>query len=372
MPSLSFSNKLRYLDKTYLFQTTLNELENFVVCSLFNNGKLINSNTVNLPDEAGKNNISEHVRNIHDRGYSDYGSLFKIIEAKKGSGRAEDIIKLGSTLHSRKLYDEALELLSTAADFHTENSAIRMLLGKIYLSKGEFDKARFEFIKAVDLSPEYPDFRNLLGHANLKLNRPVDAIRQFKIAIDLNVYYDKAHFNLGLGYILNGIVKEDFELARELQKNSKESFEKALIFNPGYFCEKYKLGMELLSQDRLNEAYDKLSVVADEEISSDPGAKLVELYLRFVYGSNGSSEDGIKNYINKTKDLLKTYPGYADLQNELGIAYSIMGKFMRDRAIDHFNKATEINPRFKKAIRNAKLSENDLKGLEVLLEAILK
>ena len=372
MSSIFFSKRLRFLNREYLFQTTFNELDHTVVCSLFNEGKLLNMHFTSVPEDMQGNQMVEFIMQVHERRLNDYEILLKVTESKKDSDRAEVVIKLGSALLAKKLYDEAIELLQAASVKHNDNSAIKLLLGKVHVAKDNFEDAESELIKAVDLSPHYPDFRNLLGETYLRLGKPIAAINQFKKAVENNVYYDRAFYNLGLGYILNGIVKEDFDLAKDLHKTCEESFEKAIAFNPGYINEYYKIGISLLREGKLDEAYEKLASVLKNGSADSSFEKLLELYISCIFGGNGATEESIKGYIEMIENLLRTNPGYADLENELGMAYTIMGKIMRDKAINHFKKAIEINPDFKKAIKNIKLSENDLRGFEALLEAILK
>lgn len=372
MSSIFYSKKLRYLDREYLFQTTYNELDRTVVCSLFNEGRLLNIHFTDLPADLPDNGLVDFMVKIHEQRLNDYEILLKVAEMNKDTDRPGILIKLGSALLVNQLYDEAIELLEGASSRHGNNSAIKLLLGKVYTAKNRFTDAESELRKAVELSPMYPDFRNILGETYLNLGKPLAAIDQFKKAVELNVYYDRAFYNLGLGYILNGIIKEDFDLARDLQNNCRETFEKAIALNPVYANQAYRDGMELLDRGMLQEAYEKLAEVAGNANPDSTSLKLLNLYIRCVYGENGATEKSIKDYIAEIENLLITNPGYADLENELGMGYTIMGKIMRDRAIDHFKKALEINPGFKKALKNIKLSENDLRGFEALLEAILK
>jgi tetratricopeptide (TPR) repeat protein len=372
MSSIFYSKKLSYLNREYLFQTTYNELDRSVVCSLFNEGRLLNIHFTSLPGDLRDKELVDFMVKVHEQRFNDYEILLRVTENNKDTDRAEIIIKLGSALLANQLYDEAIELLKSASARHDNNSALKLLLGKVYIAKNMFGDAESELNKAVELSPMYPDYRNLLGETYLNLGKPLAAINQFRKAVELNVYYDRAFYNLGLGYILNGIIKEDFDLAKDLQKNSEESFGKAIAFNPGYADQNYRTGMELLEQDRLEEAYEKLAVVSRSDNPDSSSMRLLNIYIKFVYGDNGNTEKNIKDYIREIENLLISNPGYADLENELGMGYTVMGKIMRDKAINHFKKALEINPGFKKAAKNIKLSEYDLKGFEALLEAILK
>lgn len=372
MSSIFYSKKLLYLDREYLFQTTYNELDRTVVCSLFTEGRLLNIHFTPLPDDLHDKKLVDFMVDVHEQRLNDYEILLRVAESNKDTERAAVVIKLGSALLANQLYDEAIGLLKNASIRHENNSAVKFLLGKVYIAKSMFGEAESELNKAVEISPMYPDYRNLLGETYLNLGKPLAAIDQFKKAVELNVYYDRAFYNLGLGYILNGIIKEDFDLARNLQKNCQETFAKAISFNPVYADKNYRAGMDFLGQGKLDEAYEKLADVSRSNNPDSASMRLLNLYIRCIYGDNGATENNIKNYIGEIENLLMSNPGYADLENELGMGYTIMGKIMQDKAINHFKKALEINPGFKKALKNVKLSENDLKGFEALLEAILK
>jgi tetratricopeptide (TPR) repeat protein len=372
MSSIFYSKRLRYLDREYLFQTTYNEADREVVGSLFNEGRILDMRHTPLPQAVAHDGIIEYVIKIHEAALAGYELLLKAAEARKNSGRVEEGIKLSSALMTRRLYDEAIEFLESISRKTADDSAVCLLKGKLYLAKDMPERAELEFRKAADLSPDYPDIRNLLGETYLRLKKPTAAIDQFKKAVELNVYYDRAFYNLGLGYILNGIVREDFDLTKDIQRLCRETFEKATLLNPGYAGEELKAGLNRLGEGNLEAAYEQLSRISGERKSDSQFERILEMYIRCVFGNRGVTEENVKTYIDSLESLLTTNPGYADLENELGMAYTLMGKIMGDNAMDHFRMALAINPDFKKALKNLKLSENELRGFDVLLEAILK
>jgi tetratricopeptide (TPR) repeat protein len=139
-----------------------------------------------------------------------------------------------------------------------------------------------------------------------------------------------------------------------------------------YINESFECGMNLLKEGKLDQAYEKLTAVATDVVFRGSEERLLEMYLRYIHGEKGMTEEGIKQYVDRITELLKSNPGHADLHNELGMAYTVMSKFMNNKAIEHFKEALRLNPNFLKASRNLKLSQNDLKGFEVLLEAIVR
>ncbi len=258
--------------------------------------------------------------------------------------RPELIEKLGKTLCSRELYDEGRELLSRAVQKYPDKPGLNFILGKLYLARGKYEEAKDQLCRAVSLAPTYPDYRNFLGQTYLKLGKPVAAIDEFKKAVELNIYYDEAYYYLGLGFILNGIVKEDFNLAKNLLHNCQEAFQKAVMFNPGLLNENYEKGMALLAESNLEQAYELLTIAASYAISHSSEEKLLEMYLRYVHGEKGLTEEGIRQYVEQIGELLKANPGHADLHNELGMAYTLMSKLLNNKAIEHFKEALKINP----------------------------
>ncbi len=372
MSAVNFSDKFKGLGRGYLLQTSLNELNRNIICSLFSSGRLLTSRTLPLMEGMTGPDLTESVQEIHRQYLADFRSLFGLIERIKDSDKPELIEKLGKTLYSKRLYDEGLELLSLALDKHPDYAGLRILLGKIYLALKRFPEAERELLHAVRLAPEYPDLRNLLGVVFLESKRPTAAIGEFKKAVSINIYFHSAFFNLGLGYIQNGIVKEDFNLAKNLLQNCDTAFGKATMFNPGYLSRNYEQGRLYLARGKLEEAYEILSKVADLNGSPDSHDRLLEMYLRYVHGDGGMTEEGISKYVGELKNFVKASPRYADMQNELGLAYTVTAKFMNDKAIRHFEEALKINSGFSRARKNLKLAENDLKGFEILLEAIFK
>jgi tetratricopeptide (TPR) repeat protein len=372
MAAIGFSDRFRRLGREYLIQTSANEARKIISCSLFHSGLLINSRSFPLPESPVSGSLLDHVSKVHEQCLRDIDSLLGLVERMSTLDKPEIIEKLGKTLCSRELFDEGRELLTAAVQRYPDLPGLRFVLGKLYLAKGIYDEAVDHLSRAVDLAPSYPDYRNLLGYAYLMGRKPVAAIDEFKKAVEQNVYFDEAYFNLGLGFILNGIVREDFNLAKNLVHNCLEAFGKATLFNPAYINDDYENGIALLRENRLEQAFEMLSGIPRKVVSHHSEERLLEMYLRYIHGEDGMTEEGIRQYVEKIDELLKSNPGHADLHNELGMAYTVMCKLMNNRAIEHFKEALRINPSFIKAARNLKLSQNDLKGFEVLLEAIVK
>src|SRR3989442_143106 len=84
------------------------------------------------------------------------------------------------------LIDEAIDLAQKGVQKHPHFASGRVALGKCLAQKGEYKKAVEQLRAAVEVSPE-----NLLAHQILaeclsKLNKPIEALNAYKMALFLN------------------------------------------------------------------------------------------------------------------------------------------------------------------------------------------
>ena len=83
------------------------------------------------------------------------------------------------------------------------------------------------------------------------------------------------------------------------------------------------------------------------------------------------TEDEIDALIERLAVAIESNPGYADIQNDLGVLYAAKCKIFIDKAHESFRQALQTNPSFRKAEKNLKLAGNDRQGIHFLLKALL-
>jgi len=91
-----------------------------------------------------------------------------------------------------------------------------------------------------------------------------------------------------------------------------------------------------------------------------------------MLGSDNLNEKIITRRIKHLQNAISNNPHFADLHYELAIAYTLLGRFIHGKSIEEYNKALAINPKFERARNNLKLAENDLKGTDLVIKAIMK
>jgi hypothetical protein len=169
----------------------------------------------------------------------------------------------------------------------------------------------------------------------------------------------------------NVVLKQDYELSRGLRDRMKEILEMAVQLRPALDTDAFRAAREAVDLERYEIVHEKLlGITQDQEKLADTDLSL-EIYLVLKFRADVLTEADIDRYIERVQAALEANPGYADLQNDLGILYAAKCKHFIDRAHDSFRDALGINSGFKKAEKNLKLAANDRRGIHFLLRALL-
>lgn len=105
-----------------------------------------------------------------------------------------------------KRYDDAIEQCSIAADdpLYQARASAYTNLGIAYFKKGEINKAKSYYDRALDINPALVYAHNELGKLYLAIGETEKAINEFRIAIAGYKEYDEAYFNLAGAYLKSG------------------------------------------------------------------------------------------------------------------------------------------------------------------------
>src|SRR6266850_5353392 len=182
-------------------------------------------------------------------------------------------------------YPKAIEPLNRALVLTPQNPAAHHMLGKTYFMIGEFEKAEHELEAAQKLSPADYDIAYTLGLAYLRQHKfaqakqlydrmivqlgnraPLriligrayretgflpEAIEEFKKAIAVDTNFPRAHYHLGLTYLLK-------DGAARLA-DAAEEFKLELAAHPDEFFGNYYLGIVYAAEAKWADAMEPLA-----------------------------------------------------------------------------------------------------------------
>jgi tetratricopeptide (TPR) repeat protein len=104
--------------------------------------------------------------------------------------------------------------LKTHGDYKSDKAtSLRALtgMGELYIQKGDLEKGQEYFVKALEISPEDEVAAYNVGQIFFSNQRPDEAIKYYKLAIQIKGDWPKPYLRLGYAYLNKG----DFDSALE-------------------------------------------------------------------------------------------------------------------------------------------------------------
>ncbi len=102
--------------------------------------------------------------------------------------------------------DEAIEQcdIATSDLLYKSRDKAFTSIGVAYFRKGDVDKAKEYYKKALEINPAFVYTHNELGKLYISIGQEKEGIDEFKKAISGYDLYDEAYYNLGLAYLKIG------------------------------------------------------------------------------------------------------------------------------------------------------------------------
>ncbi len=351
MESYVFDDVMDFSETSYLVKTLNSEAQKRIISSVFRSGSLIYSRYESYNGTLSEDQLFTRVRSYHEHARNNVDALFKFSRRYASTREIGKRILLVRAFMKNQMYSEALAEIKTILEFNANLSVLHFYEGKIHLQLAEYEAAAQSLLQAIRLKEDFADYHFCLGRAYLRLDKCKGAIAEFTRAVKLNAYYSEACFYLGLAYLRNAIIKEDFELARDVVACTCGCFRKSVQLYPDFKNQQFVDGENLLREGKLEEAFNKLSAVVFDRRNDRGQTFILDFYIKYLGEEDCLSVQEIEEHIGKLQALLKKFNNYADLHHELGIANLILAKSITRRAIAAFRGAVEINPGYAEAQR---------------------
>jgi tetratricopeptide (TPR) repeat protein len=371
MQQLGLNNDVLVGGHRFHVQTTYSANSEKILSHIFDNGRVIERREVGVTEEVKNSALPKKLKVVHQEMIAEMELLFYIAEKVRQVRHPMSCTKLGLVFMSKNLLDDALTFFQMAAELDPSQPEVYSNLGYANLRRADFANAEVVLRKGVQLAPRFADLHHHLGVACLEQRKFAQAIEALRTALDINANFFQAHFHYALALLLSltspfgGDSTVSPKAAQEHLMRAAEGF-------PAYRTPRLEKALQLIDEGGFELALQELQSLRQE---INPDADLAfehDFYLKFMYGGKGKDDEFIQQHAERLRTAIRDYPDYADLHNSLGIAYLIQCRNLFLRALEEFRVALRINPSFKRAEKNLKLSENDGKGFLILLRAILK
>jgi tetratricopeptide (TPR) repeat protein len=283
-------------------------------------------------------------------------------------------------------YDEAIREVNKILTLDLNHAEARHLLGKIHFMRGEFELAAQELGRAYSTEPdnvavaytlalsllklrrqapaerifdqmkaglgETPQLYVLIGRAYREFNYLAEATAAFKRATELDSRYPRAHYYLGMTYLLHH--------GASYFEEASEAFEAELRIDPDSFYARFFLGVLNVIARNFQEAIFHL----EKAVTTAPDNPDPNMYLGQALFQDGRAAEAIP-YLRRSVELT------TDISRnsyQVGTAHYMLAQSLRrtgdaEEAQKHFRLSQEIKSEKSRAQVNPSLMQGGGAGM---------
>lgn len=287
---------------------------------------------------------------------------FGMLSVTCTSGQKKDTQKLDQQYQSAVAdyeagrFAQAASRLETLIQFAPNSFEIHELLGMVYASLPEPDKAIEQLKIATQINPDSSEARTNLGATYLRFGKPDLAGEQFKKALSLEPTSYDANHNMGEFYIQTGKIAEALPLLKQ-----------AYLANPSAYDNAYDLAMAEFMLNKLDDARAVVQALLKQKNAGELHnllGQIDEKDGKFVAAANDyeaaahldPSEDNL--FVWGSEMLLhRTYePAIAIFQKAsemypksprilIGLGLALYSRGIYDRAVKALIAASDLSPK---------------------------
>ncbi len=257
-----------------------------------------------------------------------YQEAIKVLESAAGAGpdSQEVLLDLVIAYFDAGQYRKALVPARKVLSLNPQSTGGHHMLGKTHFMLGDFPNAIIELEAALKLAPNDHDVAYTLGLAHLKQREFAPAKRIYDRI--LKQFGDRPQLRIifGRAYRETGFLPEAIE-----------EFKRAVALDPRFPRAHYYLGLTYLLKDgtaRLNDAREEFKV----ELAANPDEFFANYYLGVIYAIEREWDPAIR-FLQKASGIQPQNP---DPYFHLGQAYQSKGD--HQRAIEVLRKTITLNP----------------------------
>ncbi len=363
METYRMSSKLREQEREYLIQTANDAERGAIATTIFVDGTPAETIQCPHPQEIKPEEILGLVKSTHYEKKQEIETLLGSYRRVLQDGHPLTMHQLAVMLYHKGFFYESQELLQQATRINPELHQSFNQLCLVELALGNVQAALQAANRSAAMRPNFADYHNNLGEALLACGDSQNAVSRFEKAVSINLYYADAYFNLGLAWLHQAINSSQ---PQQIISRVADAIRKACLIYPEYSGQTLESGMASLKEQLYPRAYEIFESIRNTRRE----ARRQELATTYVHTNlvpEQLTERSLQERIGVLTGQVSRYPIYPDLQAELGQAYLEMAKLACGRSVQHYRKATELNPSLTHNAAACDQAEEILERLEMLL-----
>lgn len=344
METFRLNSKLREKDREYLIQTSNDVSVSSVSTTVFVDGMRTDTHSFPHPEEIAPDELLEMVKKAHGDRKKELEGLLQAYQRVGGESAPDQMYQLANALFYKRLFHEALDLLNGVVALRSGHHQAHDLRGQTCLAAGQVSSAVEAGLLAVELRPNFADYRNHLGEAHLSAGSADQAIVEFEAAIGVNMYYGEAYFNLGLAHILAASNDTRRQSVLQSVSRAQEYMSKATLVYPEYLSHRnYQEGHRALENHDSGRALSLLGSVAEARRELRR-RQFVTMNKRLLAHPDNWTVDGVGDQIRSLRSELDKHPNYLDMQVELAHCYMEQAGMVWDQGLETCQRIMEAHP----------------------------
>ena len=263
----------------------------------------------------------------------------EILRVEPNNGKAYN--NLGNALRRQGKLAEALAAHQKALQLNHNDAEAYVGIGNVLNAQGKPEEALAYHKKAIQLNPKLAIAYNGLGNALYNQEKLEEAVTAFQKAIELDPKLAIAYYNLG----------NTLYYQKKLEE-AVAAYQKAIELDPKLAIAYNNLGIALYDQKKLDEAV----AAYQKAIELDPKYATAYNNLGNALRDQKKLDAAISNYkkaLSLPEDtLVSPTTAHTLANNNLGVALQELILRLRREAIEHFDKAEELDPNYIYASNN--------------------
>lgn len=382
MEGIGIQNNITFDDRQFTVHTGYDPNKNQAISEVFEKGNFIfsTSNHYQVRTRESRNVDEYYLKTIthqlHSNVLEEIRSIFLINEKVKLLRQPNPHFRLGKIFFNRNFYHEAVDNFERTVKLKPQHIKAHKLLGLIHLKQRNFTKAEQVLQTALELQPDYPDILNSLGVIYSHIGKYELARDAIQRALDIKPDFHEANFNLGILLFLSTIADNKNNQTVVLPARVLRSFKQVRelsAYEETQWQDLFSKTENILSGGKKD---DVISALCDLQITlasyENLNISMDSFFLTFMYGGRELERDELDRFEEMFREDADSLANYADYWNELGVMHLIKCRDYFLKAMNEFERAVKINPKYEHANSSLELMRHGKKGFLILLRAILK